>query len=84
MTPYAFCAFSSCHICGFSSIFCSVCALWARTVQGLFWLLCTGGWHADFGQGTIHGLRGVCPFSAPPPNTAVKRDAALKRVAPYF
>ena len=41
-------------------------------------------WYASFGQGTILGLRGVCAFSAPQPNPAVKRDAALKRVAPYF
>ena len=53
------------------------CASWARAVQGLFWL-------AGFGQGIIHGLRGVCVFSAPQPNPAVKRDAALVRVAPYF
>ncbi|AGX86193.1 hypothetical protein Cenrod_0058 [Candidatus Symbiobacter mobilis CR] len=37
-----------------------------------------------FGLGAVHGLRGVCTFSAPPPNPAVKRDTALKRVAPYF
>jgi hypothetical protein len=60
-----------------AALFFVVAALWVRAVQGLFWL-------AGFGQGIIHGLRGVCPFSAPPPNPAVKRDAALKRVAPYF
>ena len=64
-----------------AALFFVVAALWVRAVQGLFWLLCAGGWHADFGQGTIHGL---CAFSAPRPNTAVKRDAALERVAPYF
>ena len=37
-----------------------------------------------FGLGAVHGLRGMCTFSAPPPNPAVKRDVALKRVAPYF
>lgn len=31
-----------------------------------------------------HVLRSVCAFLALPPNPAVKRDAALKRVAPYF
>jgi hypothetical protein len=30
------------------------------------------------------GCAGVCAFSAPQPNPAVKRDVALKRVAPYF
>jgi len=54
-----------------------VFALWMCAVQGLFWL-------AGYGQGTIHGLRGVCFLLAPPPNPAVKRDAALVRVAPYF
>ena len=67
-----------------AALFFVVAALWVRAVQGLFWLLYAGCWHTGFRQGTIHGLRGVCPFSAPPPNTAVKRDAALKRVAPYF
>ena len=34
---------------------------------------------------TVRGLCVVCAAcSAPPPNLAVKRDAALKRVAPYF
>jgi len=37
-----------------------------------------------FGLGAVHGLRSVCAFLAPPPNPAVKRDAALVRVAPYF
>ena len=76
-----------------AALFFVVAALWVRAVQGLFWL-------AGFGQGIIHGLRGVCvfsapqpiihgsrgvcPFLAPQPNPAVKRDAALKRVAPYF
>ena len=54
-----------------------VSALLVCAVQGLFWL-------AGYGQGTIHGLRGVCFLLAPPPNPAVIRDAALKRVAPYF
>ena len=60
-----------------AALFFVVAALWVRAVQGLFWL-------AGFGQGIIHGLRGVCVFSAPQPNLAVKRDAALVRVAPYF
>ena len=60
-----------------ADIFFVVAALWVRAVQGWFWL-------AGFGQGTIYGLRSMCPFLAPQPNTAVKRDAALKRVAPYF
>ena len=60
-----------------AALFFVVAALWVRAVQGLFWL-------AGFGQGIIHGLRGVCVFSAPQPNPAVKRDVALKRVAPYF
>jgi len=30
------------------------------------------------------GCAGVCAFSAPQPNPAVKRDAALACVAPYF
>ena len=54
-----------------------VAALWMCTVHRSFWL-------AGYGQGTIHGLRGVCPFLAPPPNLAVKRDIALVRAAPYF
>ena len=33
---------------------------------------------------TVRGLCVVCACSAPPPNTAVKRDAALKRVAPLL
>ena len=37
-----------------------------------------------FGLGAVHGLRSVCTFLAPQPNPAVKRDAALVRVAPYF
>ncbi len=41
-------------------------------------------WHVGFGQGTIHGLHGVCLVLAPLSNLAVKRDAALVRVAPYF
>ena len=60
-----------------AALFFVVAALWVRAVQGLFWL-------AGFGQGIIHGLRGLCVFSALQPNPAVKRDAALKRVAPYF
>ena len=60
-----------------AALFFVVAALWVRAVQGLFWL-------AGFGKGTIHGLRSMCAFSAPPPNLAVKRDAALVRVAPYF
>ena len=59
------------------ALFFVVSALWVCAVQGWFWFAC-------FGQGTIYGLRSVCPFLAPQPNTAVKRDAALKRVAPYF
>ena len=59
-------------------------ALWARAVQRVFWLLCAGCRHAGFGQGTIHGLHGVCLVLAPLSNLAVKRDAVLKRVAPYF
>ena len=40
----------------------------------------------DFGaQATIRGSCVVCAAcSAPPSNLAVKWDAALKRVAPYF
>ncbi len=33
---------------------------------------------------TVRGSCIVCACSAPPPNLAVKRDVALKRVAPYF
>ena len=60
-----------------AALFFVVAAPWVRAVQGVFWLV-------GFGQGIIHGLRGVCVFSAPQPNPAVKRDAALKRVAPYY
>ena len=62
-----------------------VAALWVRLLSSrVFWLLYAGYWLVSFGQGTIHGLRGVCFLLDPPPNPAVKRDAALKRVAPYF
>ena len=65
---YVLFAFSPSHICGCSSIFCSGCALRALAVQRVFLLLYAGCWLASFGRGIIHGLRGMCFFSAPPPN----------------
>ena len=67
-----------------AALFFVVAALWVRTVQGLFWLLCAGCWYAGFRLCIIHGLHGVCFFLAPLSNLAVKLDAALVRVAPYF
>ena len=72
---YVFCASSPCHIYVISYHFCSNCAFVALAVQRLFWLLYAGCWLASFGQGIIHGLRGMCPFSAPPPNTSFQWTA---------
>ena len=71
-------ASSPCHFYGVSSIFCSGFALYALAFSRSFLLLYAGSWRAGFRPCIIHGLRGMCVFSAPLPNPAVKR------VAPYF
>ena len=47
---YAFFASSLRRLCSVSSFLCSGCALYALTVQMLFWLWCAGSWHTGFGQ----------------------------------
>jgi hypothetical protein len=72
---YAIFTSSPRRLCVVSSLFCSGCALSALSVQGLFWLVCAGSWHAGFGQVTIHGLRGMCFFFSPLPNTSFQWTA---------
>ena len=50
-----------------------VAALWMCAVHRLFWL-------AGYGQGTIHGLRGVCPFLAPQPNLGLTPSKTLFKI----
>ena len=73
---YDFFASNLCHICGISSFF-AVTALCVRLMS-----------RGCFGFCALAAVRGLCVVCAtclaPPPNLAVKRDAALKRVAPYF